>query len=271
MMSGTGPASKPAPGAAAEVGDRIGFRPPPEYPAERPPFLRAQSLVMSSLLRFLSSSVGTKILVALTGLGFAAFLVMHLAANLLVLVDVHGYNEYSHKLITNPLIYVAEAGLVALFLVHAFKAVMVTLHNRQARGRGYAVKKRAGHTSRKSLASSTMIVTGLWLLLFIVIHLKTFKFGPWYDTPDGMRDLSRLVHEVYAEPLHVAFYILSMVVVGSHLWHGISSAFQSLGGDNPTWTPRLLTAGKVFAVMLATGFIIIAVWAYVVQGGRVRV
>ena len=60
---------------------------------------------MSSLSRFLSSSVGTKILVALTGLGFAAFLVMHLAANLLVLVDAHGYNGYSHKLITNPLIY----------------------------------------------------------------------------------------------------------------------------------------------------------------------
>jgi len=266
MMSGTGPASKPAPGAAAEVGDRIGFRPPPEYPAERPPFLRAQSLVMSSLLRFLSSSVGTKILVALTGLGFAAFLVMHLAANLLVLVDVHGYNEYSHKLITNPLIYVAEAGLVALFLVHAFKAVMVTLHNRQARGRGYAVKKRAGHTSRKSLASSTMIVTGLWLLLFIVIHLKTFKFGPWYDTPDGMRDLSRLVHEVYREPFHVAFYILSMVVVGMHLSWGLSSAFQSVGLEHPRYNGLIRGAGLAIAIVMAVGFALIP--AVIYFGGR---
>src|SRR5687767_4901850 len=174
---------------------------------------------MSSLLRFLSSSVGTKILVALTGLGFAAFLVTHLAANLLVLVDAGAYNSYSHKLISNPLIYVAEAGLVALFLTHAFKAVFVTLRNRDARGRGYEMKKRAGRASRKSWASTTMIVTGLWLLLFVVIHLKTFKFGPWYETPDGMRDLSRLVHEVYAEPLHVIFYLLSMLVVGLHLSH----------------------------------------------------
>jgi succinate dehydrogenase / fumarate reductase cytochrome b subunit len=150
-------------------------------PADRPLFFAgARSLVMSSLLRFLSSSVGTKILVALTGLGFAAFLVTHLAANLLVLVDPHGYNVYSHKLISNPLIYIAEAGLVVLFVTHAFKGIAVTVRNRRARGgQGYAVKKRAGHTSRKSLASTTMIVTGVWLLLFIVIHLKTFKFGPW--------------------------------------------------------------------------------------------
>ena len=98
---------------------------------------------MSSLSRFLSSSVGTKILVALTGLGFAAFLVTHLAANLLVLVDPHGYNEYSHKLISNPLIYIAEAGLVVLFLVHAFKAVMVDAA--QPRGaRRAATRSRSG-------------------------------------------------------------------------------------------------------------------------------
>lgn len=221
---------------------------------------------MSSLSRFLSSSVGTKILVALTGLGFAAFLVTHLAANLLVLVDPHGYNEYSHKLISNPLIYIAEAGLVALFLVHAFKAVMVTLRNREARGRGYAVKKRAGHTSRKSLASSTMIVTGVWLLLFVVIHLKTFKFGPWYDTPDGMRDLSRLVHEVYREPFHVAFYILSMVVVGMHLSWGLSSAFQSVGLEHPRYNGLIRGTGLAIAILMALGFALIP--AVIYFGGR---
>jgi succinate dehydrogenase / fumarate reductase cytochrome b subunit len=221
---------------------------------------------MSSLSRFLSSSVGTKILVALTGLGFAAFLVVHLAANLLVLVDEHGYNEYSHKLISNPLIYLAEAGLVALFVVHAVQAVLVTVRNRQARGRGYVVKKRAGHTSRKSLASSTMIVTGVWLLLFIVIHLKTFKFGPWYDTPDGMRDLSRLVREVYAEPLHVVFYVLSMVVVGMHLSWGLSSAFQSMGLEHPRYNGFVRGTGLAVAVIMGLGFALIPVVIYF--GGR---
>ena len=221
---------------------------------------------MSPLLRFLSSSVGTKILVALTGLGFAAFLVTHLAANLLVLFDPHAYNTYSHKLISNPLIYIAEAALVVLFLTHAVKAVSVTLRNRAARGAGYAVKKPAGHTSRKSLSSSTMIVTGIWLLLFAVIHLKTFKFGPWYETPDGMRDLSRLVNEVYREPLHVAFYVLSMVVVGMHLSWGLSSAFQSMGLEHPRYNGLIRGTGLAIAVIMGLGFALIPVVIYL--GGR---
>lgn len=241
-------------------------RPPPEYPAEWPPLLRAKSLVMSSFLRFLSSSVGTKILVALTGLGFAAFLVAHLAANLLVLTDTHGFNAYSHHLITHPLIYVAEAGLVLLFGLHAYKAVAVTLHNRRARGAGYAMKKPAGRNSRKSLASTTMIVTGIWLLLFIVIHLKTFKFGPWYETPDGMRDLSRLVHEVYREPFHVVFYILSMVVVGLHLSWGLSSAFQSMGFEHPRYNTLIRVAGLAIAAVMAAAFALIPIVIYF--GGR---
>ena len=88
-----------------------------------------------------------------------------------------------------------------------------------------------------------MILTGVWLLLFVVIHLKTFKFGPWYETSEGMRDLSRLVHEVYREPLHVAFYVLSMVVVGLHLSHGLSSAFQSMGLEHPRYNGFIRGAG----------------------------
>jgi succinate dehydrogenase cytochrome b subunit len=221
---------------------------------------------MSSLSRFLSSSVGTKILVALTGLGFAAFLVEHLVANLMVLTDPHGYNAYAHRLLTNPLIYIAEAGLVLLFGVHAFKAVAVTLRNRRARGAGYEVKRRAGRNSRKSLASTTMIFTGLWLLAFIVIHLKTFKFGPSYETPDGMRDLARLVFEVYREPFHVAFYILSMIVVGLHLSWGLSSAFQSLGLEHSRYNALIRGAGWTIAVVMAVGFALIP--AVIYFGGR---
>ena len=60
-----------------------------------------------------------------------------------------------------------------------------------------------------------------------------------------------------------------MIVVGSHLWHGIASGVQSLGGDHATWTPRLLVAGKVIAALIAAGFVVIAVWVYLTQGGRV--
>jgi succinate dehydrogenase / fumarate reductase cytochrome b subunit len=221
---------------------------------------------MTPVVRFLSSSVGTKVLVALTGLGFAGFLVTHLAANLLVLVDPDAYNAYSHALISNPLIYLAEAALVALFATHAYKGVLVTLRNRRARGQRYEVKKLAGHTSRKGLASSTMILTGVWLLLFIVIHLKTFKFGPWYETPDGMRDLTRLVNEVYREPLHVVFYVLSMIVVGMHLSWGLSSAFQSMGLEHSRYNGAIRGAGLTIAIVMGLGFALIPVVIYL--GGR---
>ena len=118
-------------------------------PADRPCFSRAQLPGDGLTLRFLSSSVGTKILVALTGLlrGVPGHAPGRQPARP---GRPHAYNAYSHKLISNPLIYIARSGLVALFLTHAFKAVVVTLRNREARRR-LRVKKRAGHTSRKSL------------------------------------------------------------------------------------------------------------------------
>ena len=221
---------------------------------------------MSALRQFFSSSVGTKVLIALTGLGFAGFLVAHLAANLMVLVDPEAYNEYSHKLISNPLIYLAEAGLVVLFVTHAFKALSNYFRNRAARPSNYKLKRRAGHTSRKSLASATMIVTGTWLLLFIVIHLKTFKFGPWYETGTGMRDLARLVNEEFRQPLYVVFYVLSMAVVGLHLRHGLSSAFQSLGVDHPRYTPVILKTGIVVALVIGLGFALIPIVIFITGG-----
>jgi succinate dehydrogenase / fumarate reductase cytochrome b subunit len=222
---------------------------------------------MSSRLRVFDSSVGTKILVGLTGLALAVYLVVHIAGNLIVFLGPEIFNEYSHALLSNPLIPIIEIGLLAIFLVHIYKTVRMYLANRQARPIAYAQKRYAGKPSRKTFASTTMIFSGLWLLIFVIIHVRTFKYGPAYDAGDGVRDLYRLEMENFSNPLVVAFYVISMIVVGSHLWHGASSAFQSLGVDNPRWTPRLLAAGKAFAVLIAGGFIVIALWAHL-AGGR---
>ena len=133
------------------------------------------------------------------------------------------------------------------------------------------MKKRAGHTSRKTLASTTMIVTGTWLLLFIVIHLKTFKFGPWYDTPRrAMRDLRGWCTRSSSKPFYVVFYVLSMAVVGLHLRHGLSSAFQSLGVDHPRYNGFILKAGLTVAILMALGFAAIPIVIYLSSsaGGR---
>jgi succinate dehydrogenase / fumarate reductase cytochrome b subunit len=226
-------------------------------------------LLMASRLGPLSSSVGTKIVIGVTGIALFLYLVVHVAGNLLVFFGPAFFNKYAFTLEANPLIPVIEIGLLLIFLIHVYKTVTMFFRNQQARPVAYKQKKYAGHPSRKSIASTTMIVSGLWLLAFIIIHVRAFRYGTEYDWPAGGRDLYRLEMENFANPLMVGFYVLSMVIVGSHLWHGISSAFQSLGADHPTWTPRLLAFSKVVAVAIAGGFIVIAVWAYLHQQVRV--
>jgi succinate dehydrogenase / fumarate reductase cytochrome b subunit len=98
-------------------------------------------------------------------------------------------------------------------------------------------------------------------------HVWTFKYGAHYDYGNGVRDLYRLEMENFSSPLTVALYVVAMVFVGLHLWHGVGSSFQSLGLNGPRFTPAVRRTGKVFAVVIAAGFIFIAIWA-LLAGGR---
>jgi succinate dehydrogenase / fumarate reductase, cytochrome b subunit len=218
---------------------------------------------MPSRRSFFSSTVGSKLLVAVTGISLVGFLLGHLAGNLLVYLGADTFNAYSHKLISNPLVYPAEAGLVVLFLLHAWKTIQLTLGSSKARPVAYAEKHSAGHTSRKSLASTTMIWSGLFLLVFVPIHIRTFKFGAYYAAHEaGVRDLYRLVIEVFSKPGYVAFYVVGMTIIGFHLWHGVSSAFQTMGADTPRFTPVIRRIGWTLAVVIAVGFMSIPVWVF---------
>lgn len=220
---------------------------------------------MTTRSSFISSSIGTKVLIALTGLAMFGYLIMHLAGNLLILVGPNIFNDYGHMLVTNPLVVPAELGLLAILVVHVFKAIQNQRANRAARPTSYRLKVGAGHTSRKSTASSSMIVTGLIVLGFIVVHVRTFKYGPEYLVEGtDVRNLHRLVVEFFQQPLWAGFYVVCMVLVGMHLRHGIASAFQSLGVAGPSLTPRLLAFGKVMAFLIGGGFALIPLWIYFV-------
>ncbi len=222
---------------------------------------------MSSRIRVFTTSVGTKLLIGITGLALFLFLITHIAGNALILLGPTVFNHYSHALTSNPLIPVIEIGLALIFLVHIYKTVTMYLGNQQARPVGYQKKKSQGGPSRKSFSSTTMIFSGLWLLLFVVLHVKGFKYGPYYAADEeGVRDLYRLVFDIFRSPVQVGFYIVSMLVVGSHLWHGASSTFQSLGLVHPRWTPRILALGKVLAAVIAGGFIVIIVYVHLFAG-----
>ncbi len=220
---------------------------------------------MSAVASFLTSSIGRKVAMALTGLLLLLFLVTHLAANLLILVDAEAYNEYSHALTSNPLIYLAEAGLLALFILHLVSGILVTVKGRAARPQGYREDRWAGGASNKSFASATMIFSGVFFLLFVPLHIIGFKFGTYYEGAGGIRDLHRLVVEEFQNPMLVGFYVVAMAILGFHLWHGFGSALESLG---ITHKKELRRAGQVIAVLLAGGFLVIPIAVFMMGGGQ---
>jgi succinate dehydrogenase cytochrome b subunit len=224
----------------------------------------AGSSSFSRFHQYFSSSVGTKLLIGLTGLLLFAYLILHLAGNALIFAGADIFNEYSHKLIANPLLIPIEIGLLAVFLIHIYKTVRMVIANRAARPVPYQKKAFAGHTSRKSFASSTMIASGLVVLVFVLIHVKQFKFGAYYQTvsPSPIRDLYRTEIEVFRNPFWVVFYVINTIVVGLHLRHGIASGFQSIGADHPLYTRRLATIGIVLAIVIGGGLGLIPIWLY---------
>ncbi|HEY2433119.1 MAG TPA: succinate dehydrogenase cytochrome b subunit [Vicinamibacterales bacterium] len=213
-----------------------------------------------------SSSAGTKLLIGATGLLLFAYLVLHLAGNLGIFAGQDTFNHYAHFLEGNPLIAPAEVALVLLFLVHIYKTVTMWTRNQAARPVGYVEKRWAGHTSRKSLGSTTMIWSGLATLVFVVIHVAQIKYGAWYQIGDPpIRDLYRTEIEVFSNPVWVAVYVAAMGLIGLHLRHGISSAFQSIGASHPVFTKRLVAIGTVVAILIAGGFAIIPIWVYLTR------
>ena len=221
----------------------------------------------SNLRRVFSSSVGTKLLIGLTGLALFLYLITHLAGNAIIFFGQDAFNAYAHALISNPLIVVVEIGLLLVFVLHIYKTITMWLANSRARTVKYARKELAGHTSRKGVASSTMIGSGLVILVFVLIHVKQFRYGTYYlvEGRDAIRDLYRTEIEVFSQPLWVAFYVVCTAIVGLHLRHGIASGFQSLGLEHPRYTRRVLTWGLIGAIVIAGGLALIPVWVYLTQ------
>ena len=222
---------------------------------------------MTTRRSVLGSLITTKLIIAATGILLFAYLILHIAGNLMVFLGPELFNKYSHALISNPLVVPVEIGLLAVFLIHLFKAIRMTFQNQAARPAKYAKKEMAGGASQKSLASSTMILTGLAILIFVPIHVWTFKYGTYYEFTDGVRDLFRTEAENFSSPVVVGLYVIMMVLVGMHLWHGVPSSFQSLGLNGPKFTRVIRKIGKVSAVVIAGGFIVITLWVFLV-GGR---
>ncbi|MNS77313.1 hypothetical protein D3C72_1108930 [compost metagenome] len=205
---------------------------------------------------FLGSTVGKKYLMGITGLIWAGFVLAHMAGNLLIFVSADAYNAYGHAITSGKLIYIAEAVLLLALIVHVYTAISLTISNRAAKETQYAVSAKG--TKKATLASRTMAIQGSLILAFVIYHLITFKFGTHYDTTvDGvqMRDLARLMFEVFQSPAYVVWYVLCLVLLGFHLSHGFGSTVQSLGLMEGTYRGTWKKVSYGYAVIVALGFI----------------
>src|SRR5690242_3338087 len=133
---------------------------------------------MTSRTRPLWTTVLQKQALSLAGLAWTLFVLTHMLGNMLIFLGAEAYNRYSHALVSNPFIYLAEAGLVGFLLVHVISALVITCRNRRARPVAYAVKTHGDKAA--SLSSRTMIYQGVLILVFVILHLITFKYGPHY-------------------------------------------------------------------------------------------
>ena len=200
-------------------------------------------------------SIVKKALMALTGLGLVGFLITHLTGNFLLYKGADKFDGYAHWLEENPALPLAEMGLLGLFLFHIFLALKLTLENNSARPQKYEVRKTAGQSS---LASRTMIISGLAIFGFVVLHIWQFKFGRALPTDS----LWQLVISEFQKPWVVGVYVVAMLLLGLHLSHGIASALQSLGLRDDSGRPRLKGLGPAIGWGMALLFALMPIWAF---------
>lgn len=219
------------------------------------------------MIKFFSSSVGKKYLMGVSGLVWAGFIFVHMLGNMLILISADMYNAYGHAIVSNkPLLFATEAALVAALTTHVFCAISLTKGNREARNSRYAITPNG--EKAPAFASQWMAVHGSIILVFIISHLITFKFGAYYETTVNgvvMRDLAKLIFEVFQSPGAFAWYLVALVLLGFHLTHGVRSIFQSFGWLHPAYQPLIKKAGVAYAVVVAGGFISQPVFVFITK------
>lgn len=222
---------------------------------------------------FGKSSIGRKVVMALSGLFLLVFLLQHLVINLLSVISPEAFNETSQFMGTNPVVqFLAQPILIAGILIHYAMGVVLTIKNKKARPVAYMVDNQAANAS---WVSRNMILTGIVIFLFLILHMGQFwwheisvKFigGDWsgLKNPEVADSGFRYWDELHNKfnPIFASVYTLAFIFLGLHLAHGFSSTFQSVGFRNKKYTPTLEKVGKAYAVLVPLLFIVIA-WFHV--------
>lgn len=217
------------------------------------------------MLKFLTSSLGKKYVMCLTGLGLIGFVIAHLLGNLQVFIGPDAINSYAQALKDlGGLLWVARIGLIVMFVAHIVTAIQLSIENNRAR----PIKYENPDTIKATSSSRTMALSGLLVLSYVVYHIMHFtlnctdpSFASLMDS-QGRHDVYQMLIQGFSVPAVAITYLVAMVILGAHLNHGASSVFQTLGLTNSKYRPitSLVGPGLAAIVILGYGSIPLSIW-----------
>jgi succinate dehydrogenase / fumarate reductase cytochrome b subunit len=216
---------------------------------------------MNFLCQYTKSTVGKKTIVAITGLMMVGFLFVHMLGNLQMFegrgdtIELTKMNQYAALLKSEmSLLWAARLGLLAAVLAHIYFTISLTRQNRAARPEKYAMKK-----TYSTLQSRTMFWGGLFMLFYIIYHLMHFTIGTAHPQLFHDEDVYQTVVDSFQVTGISVVYILAMLTLFMHLFHGVQSLFQTLGMSNPVHVALIKKLGIGLSIIICGGFISIPV------------
>jgi succinate dehydrogenase / fumarate reductase cytochrome b subunit len=207
------------------------------------------------------SSISKKFVMALAGLFLLMFLPVHFIINLLLLKsESESFNRAAHFMATFPLIRIVEIALMAAILIHISWGIYLQIQNWLARPVGYV----SGSKSETSFFSRFMIWTGASVLTFLVLHFFNFYFIKLGLVPGDPENFYSVAHNLFKIPAYNYIYLVCFALLGFHLFHAFSSAFQTLGLNHRIWTPVVKVIAWIYSIALPLGFafISITIWQF---------
>jgi succinate dehydrogenase / fumarate reductase, cytochrome b subunit len=228
---------------------------------------------MSWVKHFITSSPGRKFVMSITGIFLILFLVVHLAGNLQLMVDDGGesFNTYAYLMTHHPLIRLISLGLYFFILVHAVQGIIVTIQNRRARPKKYAV----GHYPEAAFISKQMALLGVLVFAFLCLHMGDFWFKMKFTDILALKTYAHFDHQVmdlyarvdvvFQQRWIVIVYLIGLIALAAHLWHGFESAFQTLGLTHKRYGFLFRWIGRVYSVLIPAGFALIPVYMHFIR------
>lgn len=224
---------------------------------------------MGSVTVFLNSSIGKKLMMAITGSFLLIFLIVHLIGNITLFFGAEAFNGYVGTLdVVKPLIRVIEVILLAAFILHIFNGFTLWLENRKAKGVKYQIN---ASSENSNIFSRTMFLSGSIVFIFLVSHLGTFFWRFNINDPMELASVHKyfdIVVYFFSIWWYVLLYVVAMVLLGFHLNHGFQSAFQTFGWNHKKYFPFVQKLGTIYAVIMAAGFASMPLYFFFFYGGN---